>query len=289
MPDGTAVSADAIVAGDATATGSETSRGRSLVSSDAGARPLLEARSISIGFGGIQALAGVSIEVAEGEAVGIVGPNGAGKTTFFNCLCGQLRPASGSVLFAGRAIDRMPAHQRARLGIARTFQRVEIFPEMTVRDHLTVAERARAGDWRLWKDLLAMGSPRKEEREHVEQILDLVGLTELGDTPVAALSLGNCRLVELGRALALRPRLLMADEPSSGLDTHETQLLADLLRRVQQESAAAILLVEHDLDMVARVVDRVLVLDFGEPIAEGSLEEVMADPAVRSAYLGKGA
>lgn len=249
--------------------------------------PLLEGRSISIGFGGVKALTGVSVKVYPGEAVGIVGPNGAGKTTLFNCLCGQLRPTAGQVLFEGRPIDGLPSFRRARLGIGRTFQRVEVFPEMTVREHFIVAERARAGDWRLWRDLLNLGNPRKEELEDVERLIELLGLEEVADTPVAALSLGNCRLVELGRALALKPRLLMADEPSSGLDTTETGELADLLRRVQQESSTAILLVEHDLEMVERVVDRVMVLDFGELIAEGTLSEVLANPAVQQAYLGK--
>ncbi len=251
--------------------------------------PLLDARSISIHFGGLRALAEVSVQVYEGESLGIVGPNGAGKTTLFNCLCGQLRPDNGSVSFAGRPIDGLPSYRRARLGIARTFQRIEVFPEMTVFEHLMVAERARRGDGRLWKDLLNLGRPRRDELENVEEMLSLVGLSDVAMTPVAALSLGHCRLVELGRALMLQPRLLMADEPSSGLDTRETQVLGDLLRYVQRERSVAMILVEHDLDMVARVVDRAMVLDFGEMVAEGTLREVMANPEVRRAYLGRGA
>ncbi|MHB1503107.1 MAG: ABC transporter ATP-binding protein [Acidimicrobiales bacterium] len=249
--------------------------------------PLLEARSVSIEFGGIRALSDVSVRVEVGEAVGIVGPNGAGKTTLFNCLCGQYCPARGSVWFDGKPIDGLPSYRRARLGIARTFQRVEVFPEMTVLDHLLVAERARRGDGRLWKDLLNMSRVRRDELDRIEAVLGLVGLADMAATPVGALSLGHCRLVELGRALCLEPRLLMADEPSSGLDTGETAALADLFRRVQQEKGMAILLVEHDLDMVARVVDRAMVLDFGELVAEGRLDEVMADPLVRRAYLGR--
>ena len=250
---------------------------------------LLEARGISISFGGVAALKDVSLSVAPGEAVGLVGPNGAGKTTLFNCLCGQLRPSSGTVTFDGQSIEHLPAHQRARLGIRRTFQRVEVFPEMTVRDHLIVAERARRGDGALWKDLLNKGKPRPEELEHVERVLALVGLTDLAEVPVAALSLGHCRLVELGRALAGKPRLLMADEPSSGLDVNETAALASVLRAAQREEGMTVLLVEHDMTMVATAVDRVVALNLGEIIAEGPFADVVADPEVRRAYLGRSA
>jgi len=250
-------------------------------------RPLMEATSVSIRFGGIAALKDVSVSVMAGEAVGLVGPNGAGKTTLFNCLCGQLRPDTGTVEFDGRRIEELPAHLRARLGIRRTFQRVEVFTELNVRDHLIVAERARRGDGALWKDLLNLGSPKRDELEDVARVLDLVGLTDIADVPVAALSLGHCRLVELARALAGRPRLLMADEPSSGLDIRETMELAGVLRAVQREHGMAVMLVEHDLEMVARAVDRVVVLDVGEVIAEGPLDAVVADPDVRRAYLGR--
>jgi branched-chain amino acid transport system ATP-binding protein len=247
---------------------------------------LLKVREISKRFGGLQALKNVSLSVGDGEAVGVVGPNGAGKTTLFNCICGTTRPDGGSVAFDGEVIDHLPPYRRARLGIKRTFQRVEVFPELTVREHLLVAERARRGDGRMWKDVLNKGGPRPDELANVEDVIDLVGLRAIADTPVAALSLGHCRLVELGRALAGEPRLLLADEPSSGLDRAETTHLADILRRVGRERDMAVLLVEHDLPMVARAVDRVVVLDFGEEIATGTLDEVMAIPEVRRAYLG---
>jgi len=252
-----------------------------------GELPLLDARSISIRFGGIAALKDVSLMLDAGEAVGLVGPNGAGKTTLFNCLCGQLRPNGGTVSFDGHVLDDMPAHMRARLGIRRTFQRVEVFPELSVRDHMIVAERARRGDGALWKDLLNLAKPRREELDNVERVLDLVGLTEMADVPVAALSLGHCRLVELGRALCGEPRLLMADEPSSGLDMTETAALATVLRSVQREHGMTVLLVEHDMEMVRAAVDRVVVLDVGEIIAQGTFESVVADPEVRRAYLGR--
>ena len=148
----------------------------------------------------------------------------------------------------------MPAFLRARLGIRRTFQRVEVFPEMSVRDHMIVAERARRGDGALWKDLLNMAKPKPDELAHVDEVLELVGLTEMADVPVAALSLGHCRLVELGRALCGEPRLLMADEPSSGLDMSETAALAAVLRGVQRDRGMAVLLVEHDMEMVRTAV-----------------------------------
>jgi branched-chain amino acid transport system ATP-binding protein len=249
--------------------------------------PLLEARAISKRFGGVQALHDVTLSVDPGEIFGLVGPNGAGKTTLFNCLCGQLRPDGGSVRFDGETIDHLPTYRRARLGIGRTFQRIEIFPELTVRDHLMVAARAHSGDGALWKDLLNLSKPKAKEVAIVEAVLDMVRLQDVAETPVAALSLGHCRLVELGRALAGQPRLLMADEPSSGLDVTETQALADTLLHVRQEHGTAVILVEHDLDMVAQVVDRVIVLDFGQQIAAGTLQEVLTDPVVRKAYLGK--
>jgi branched-chain amino acid transport system ATP-binding protein len=191
------------------------------------------------------------------------------------------------VRFDGNPIDHLPTYRRARLGIGRTFQRIEVFPELTVRDHLFVAARAHRGDGALWKDLLNLSQPKPEELATVDAVLDMVSLGDVADTPVAALSLGHCRLVELGRALAGEPRLLMADEPSSGLDVSETQALADTLLHVRQEHGTAVILVEHDLDMVAQVVDRVIVLDFGQQIAAGTLDEVLTDPVVRKAYLGK--
>jgi len=247
----------------------------------------LEAKSISVSFGGVQALNDVSLYVDPGEVLGLVGPNGAGKTTMFNCLCGQVRPTKGSVFFSGHCLDGLPVFKRARLGIGRTFQRLEVFADMTPREHMLVAERSHRGDGRLWKDILNLGGPKPDECRQADEILELVGLSDVADVPVAALSLGHCRLVEIGRALATEPSLLMADEPSSGLDARETADLADVLRGIQRERGTAVILVEHDLDMVARVVDRAQVVDFGNTIACGTLDEVMSDPAVRRAYLGK--
>ena len=238
-------------------------------------------------FGGIQAVHSITFDVFQGECVGLVGPNGAGKTTLFNCVCGQLRPESGEVLFEGASLVGLPTFKRARLGIGRTYQKVEVFTDMSVRDHLMVAERARRGEGRLWRDLLNLSKPTVDEMERVEAILELVGITYLADTSVNALGLGHCRLVELARALASEPKILLADEPSSGLDLHETAEVAAVLRTVQRERGTAVLLVEHDLTMVADVVDRVIVMDLGAMLAEGNFDEVMADPLVRHAYLGQ--
>lgn len=238
-------------------------------------------------FGGITALEDVSLSVAAGGAVGLVGPNGAGKTTLFNCLLGLLRPDSGHIRFDGRALIGLPVHRRARLGLGRTFQRMELFSGMTVREHLEVAERARRGTGRLWKDLLNRGAPTAEEAAEVDAVLDLVGLAPVAGRAIESLTLGHGRLVELGRALMTRPRLLLLDEPSSGLDQAESLALARVLDTVRQERGTAVLLVEHDLAMVERVVERLYVLDFGRMLASGDRDEVLADPAVREAYLGE--
>ena len=249
--------------------------------------PLLRLTGVCKSFGGIQAVSSISFEVGNGECVGLVGPNGAGKTTLFNCVCGQLRPESGEVVFDGTVLNGMPTFKRARLGIGRTYQKVEVFTDMSVRDHLLVAERARRGEARLWRDLLNLSKPTPDEMARVDAVLELVGITHLADTSVNALGLGNCRLVELARALAAEPKILLADEPSSGLDLRETSEVAAVLRTVQRERGTAVLLVEHDLSMVAEVVDRTVVMDLGALLAEGTFDEVMANPLVRDAYLGQ--
>jgi branched-chain amino acid transport system ATP-binding protein len=247
---------------------------------------LLDAQSMSKTFSGITALDEVSLDVDDGEIVGLIGPNGAGKTTFFNCLFGILRPDAGRVVFGGRDLDGVPTHKRARLGMARTFQRIELFSGMTPREHFLVAERARNRRGALWKDLLFMGRPTRDEQARATAMLDLLGLVPVADRKVESLSLGVGRLVEIGRALSTEPRLLLLDEPSSGLDRGETAQLAVNLRDVQREQKVAILLVEHDVELVRDLVERVFVLDFGTMIASGSTATVFADATVRKAYLG---
>jgi branched-chain amino acid transport system ATP-binding protein len=247
---------------------------------------LLDARGVTKRFAGITALDGVSLDVDAGELVGLIGPNGAGKTTFFNCLLGILRPDGGSIRFDGHDLTRVPVHRRARLGIGRTFQRIELFAGMTPREHLLVAERARRGDGKLWKDLIGLGRPRADEMARVDTTLELLGLARDADRPIEALSLGRGRVVEVGRALMTEPKLLLLDEPSSGLDAGETAELCEILRHVNTERGTAILLVEHDVPMVRALVSRVFVLDFGRQLATGPTEDVFADSAVRKAYIG---
>jgi branched-chain amino acid transport system ATP-binding protein len=249
--------------------------------------PLLSLRDVTKSFGGVLAVHDISFDVGAGESVGLVGPNGAGKTTLFNCVCGQLRHDGGEIFFEGRPLEGLATYRRARLGIGRTYQKVEMFTDMTVRDHLMVAARARQGGGRLWTDLLNVSKPTVGEVRKVEATMELVGIASLADTSVDALGLGHCRLVELARALAAEPKILLADEPSSGLDIHETAEVAAVLRTVQRQRGTAILLVEHDLSLVSEVADRTVVMDLGAMLAQGTFDEVMADPAVRRAYLGQ--
>ena len=247
---------------------------------------LLDARGITKRFSGITALHSVDLAVAEGEFVGLIGPNGAGKTTFFNCLLGMLRPEEGTVSFGGRDISDLPVYQRARLGFGRTFQRLELFAGMSVRDHFIVADRAHRDTGRLWKDLLNRSKPTAEELARADAMIDLLRLHNEADQPAESLSLGRGRLCELGRALMTEPTLLLLDEPSSGLDVRETAALAGRLRTVQQEHNFAVLLVEHDVEMVQSLVSRLYVLDFGQMIASGQTDDVLNDEIVRKAYLG---
>lgn len=247
---------------------------------------LLDAHNVTRRFGGVMALHDVSMYVDPGEIVGLIGPNGAGKTTFFDCLYGTIRPNHGSVSFAGRELSTQPEYRRARLGLGRTFQRIELFPGMSVSDHLIVAARSRSGRGGVWRDLIGQGRPTSTERARTNEVLELLGIRADAERPIEALSLGHGRLVELGRALMAQPKLLLLDEPSSGLDRRETVAMIEVMRQVRDERGTAILLVEHDVEMVAEVTSRAAVLDVGKLIAEGPTHEVLDDPSVRRAYLG---
>ena len=247
---------------------------------------VLHAVGVTKTFAGILALDEVSLDVDEGERVGLIGPNGAGKTTFFNCVLGLERPDRGEIELAGVDVSHERVHRRALRGIGRTFQRIELFPESTVREHLLIAERVRRGDGRLWKDILGLGRPRADEIARCDEVLDLLGLGDLADAPIERLSLGKGRLVEVGRALMTEPSVLLLDEPSSGLDRDETAALAQTLTEVQADQGFAILLVEHDVELVSSFTQRTYVLDFGRLIAQGTTADVMRDEAVRRAYLG---
>jgi branched-chain amino acid transport system ATP-binding protein len=241
---------------------------------------------VSVHFGGIAALDGVDLDVRRGEIVGLVGPNGAGKSTLVNCVGGQLAQSSGSVRLDGEVLDGMAPFRRARRGVGRTFQRIAVFPELSVREHLFIAVRARRRQGARLSELVDRGRPNAEESAEVEAALQLVGLSERADAEVATLPLGACRLVEIGRALIGRPSVVLADEPSSGLDAREVGTLASVVRSLPARDIG-VLLVEHDLAVVAELCDRVIVLNLGRVIAQGTFASVMAEPAVRRAYLGQ--
>ena len=247
---------------------------------------LLDVSHLTKTFAGISALDDIGLSVGREERVGLIGPNGAGKTTLFNCLLGITRPDRGNIIFDGEDVGSLPVHVRARRGIGRTFQRIELFSGASVREHLLIAERARRGTGGLLKDIIGRGRASIDELERCDEVLALLGLDPLADAPIESLSLGKGRLVEVGRALMTDPQLLLLDEPSSGLDRSETAALAATLRQVQAERRFAILLVEHDVELVADFTERSYVVDFGTIIARGPTRSVMRDPVVRRAYLG---
>ena len=236
---------------------------------------LLEVEEVDVRFGGVRALQGVSLAADEGTVTGLIGPNGAGKTTLFNVICGLQEPQRGRVLLAGREIGGKAAYQRARLGIARTFQRLEVFGSLTARDNVLVAAEVH----RSWS------RSKYDPKETADQILERIGIGHVAGEQVDSLPTGLARLVELGRALATQPRLLLLDEPSSGLDESESEDFGRLLLGLASEGLG-ILLVEHDIDLVMSVCSIIHVLDFGAILAVGTPKEIQADERVRAAYLG---
>jgi ABC-type branched-subunit amino acid transport system ATPase component len=251
----------------------------------------LSADSVTVRFGGLTALSDASIDVPQGDIVGLIGPNGAGKTTLFDVISGFTLPNHGRVRFGGKDITHASPTRRARMRIGRTFQKLELFGRLTVRDNLLVAAETGARLW-LASDLLHLPGRHREERragERVDAILDLLDLRWARDRRAADLPVGTARIVELGRALCIDPVILLLDEPSSGLDSGETSAFGDLLRRINEERGVGILLVEHDMDLVLDVCRHITVLDFGRVIAAGAPGEIVDDPAVRQAYLGEDA
>ena len=238
---------------------------------------LLDVRQVSVSFGGLQALSDVSIDVQVGYVTGLIGPNGAGKTTLFNVVNGLQAPNTGHIELDGRDITRRKPHQRARLGIGRTFQRLETFGSLTARENVLVAAEMRRG----WAH-----DRSRSPGVIADEILERVGLQSVADDRVDRLPTGTARLVELGRALATQPRVLLLDEPSAGLNETETATLGALLREVAG-SGLAVLLVEHDMSFVMGTCERIHVLDFGRIISVGSPTAVQADDTVRAAYLGE--
>jgi branched-chain amino acid transport system ATP-binding protein len=250
----------------------------------------LTASSITVRFGGLVAVDEATLAVPEKGFVGLIGPNGAGKTTLFNAISGFLTPTRGNIMLAGKDITNMPPAKRAKLGIGRTFQKLELFSRMTVFDNLFVAAEAASSRLDVASDILHLPRRAKEEKRcaaMAEQLLTELGLEWARDNRASDLPVGTARTLELARALCTDPKLLLLDEPSSGLDTSETREFGKLLRRINEERGTAILIVEHDMDLVMEVCKEIYVLDFGRMIAHGTPKEIAGDPAVRTAYLGE--
>jgi len=234
---------------------------------------VLRAEDVSVRFGGVHAVERLSLDCPAGRVTGLIGPNGAGKTTLFNVLTGLQRPTAGRVVLDDHDVTRLSAQRRARAGLARTFQRLEVFGSLTVRENVLLAAE------------LQPGLRRAAAAALTDELVDRVGLAAVSDSPAGVLPTGLCRLLELARALATSPTTLLLDEPGSGLDETETRALGDLLLSLAG-AGTAVLLVEHDVELVMRVCEHVYVLDFGELLCEGTPTEVQADEAVQTAYLG---
>jgi ABC-type branched-subunit amino acid transport system ATPase component len=253
-----------------------------------GAAAVLEAQHVTVRFGGVVALDDVSLHVPSGGFVGLVGPNGAGKTTLFGALSGLVRPRAGRVRLVGVDVTRASPQRRARLGLARTFQRLELFTELTVREHVVIAHRTHERrDRRFLADLVGLGSRvTAGEEELVDGVLSVLGLTPVADRPAAFLPLGTGRLVEVARALATQPAVVLLDEPTSGLDRTDVDRLAETLARSRRELGVAFALVEHNVEFVLGLAEHVTVLDFGHVIETGPPAHIRASEAVHAAYLG---
>lgn len=250
--------------------------------------PLLSVRDVVMRFGGIVALGGVSFDVERGEICGLIGPNGSGKTTLFNCVSGIYRHSRGDISFEGQSLTGLPRHRMAGLGLGRTFQNVALFNSMTVRDNMLVGAHHRGSSGFLANALRLAGAGREEEEANsgVPDLLDLLDLKSEADIPVGGLPFGTRKRVELARALMGQPKLLLLDEPAGGLNHGEVNDLGALLRRIQAHFNLSILLVEHHMALVMSVSDKVVALEFGLKIAEGTPDHVRNEPEVIRAYLG---
>jgi branched-chain amino acid transport system ATP-binding protein len=237
---------------------------------------VLRAENVAVRFGGVQAVNDMSLECPPGRVTGLIGPNGAGKTTLFNVITGLQRPVSGRVLLGDRDLTKLSPQRRAKAGLARTFQRLEVFGSLTVRENVMLSAELRRGFTR----------KGPAPRETADRLLARVGLSALADRQAGSLPTGSARLLELARALASQPSVLLLDEPGSGLSESETTALGDLLLSLAGEGIA-VLLVEHDVELVMRVCEHVYVLDFGELLSEGTPAQVQADQRVQAAYLGE--
>jgi branched-chain amino acid transport system ATP-binding protein len=247
---------------------------------------LLEVRSVTKTFGSLAAVSDVSIAVRSGELRAIIGPNGAGKTTFFNLVSGLFRPSAGRIVFDGQDVTALPAYRRVQAGLARTFQVTEIFPELTVHQNIRIAGEVAAG-YRLRTWITPHAAAALSRR--IDEVLQLTSLSGKAERLVGELAHGDQRAVEIAMALALNPRMLLLDEPTAGMGDQETQEITALIRSLHKDGGYTIVLIEHDMQLVFHLADRISVLDQGRLLAEGTGQEIASNAAVQAAYLGTAA